>query len=162
MKVQPVEFFLGRSGAGSYARPCNALQWPLFSGTCVAAHVWVPCKKCSSWKPRRQPAPWDAAFLNIDVLVVRQDIPSLKGSCNAIGGEIPHQYPAWQHSKFDLHELLLLQWLERRHLEVLVWKVYTSWGSPSTLEPQNEDAALEFGWSISLGPPENVNPTEWE
>lgn len=39
MKVQPVEFFLGRSGAGSYARPCNALQRPLFSGTCVAAHV---------------------------------------------------------------------------------------------------------------------------
>ena len=53
--------------------------------------------------------PRDAAFPNVDVLVVIPVIPSPKGSGNATGGEIPHHYPARQLSKFDFHELLLLQ-----------------------------------------------------
>lgn len=114
MQVQPVEFFLDRRGPGGYVQPCGALHSdpssvvlasPLMFEFLVRNAVAENHVGC-----QHHVNPRDAAFPNVDVLVVIPVIASPKGSCNATGGEIPHQYPAGQLSKFNLHELLVLQW----------------------------------------------------
>ncbi|ELW59843.1 hypothetical protein TREES_T100016126 [Tupaia chinensis] len=46
--------------------------------------------------------PSNTPFLHVDVLVVILVVTSLKRSSNAFRGKIRHQYPAWQHPKFDI------------------------------------------------------------
>lgn len=59
----------------------------LFSGTCITAHVWVPCKKGSSWKAHKHGK-------SSEILVILI-VTSLKLSSSAFRGEILHQYQAW-------------------------------------------------------------------
>lgn len=116
--------FMDGSGAGGCVPGCSALHSdpssvvlasPLMFEFLVrkaVAENHVGCQHHGN--------PRDAAFPHVDVLVVIPVRTSLNGPHYAVGGEIPHHYPAWQLSKFNLHELLILQWHDRRHLAVPV------------------------------------------
>lgn len=87
------------SGAGGHAQVCSAvhsdpssvvLASPLMFEFLVRNAVAENHVGC-----QHHVNPRDAAFPNVDVLVVIPVVTSLKGSHNATGGKIPHQYPAW-------------------------------------------------------------------